>query len=54
MTVLMLVAAVLIAIGYFIAMNLQEAGRLDDCLVAGRKECPPIKLHAESDHGGNR
>ncbi len=40
--VLLLVVAVLVVGGYFLAVKLRDVGRLQDCLMQGRTNCAPI------------
>jgi len=40
--VLLLVFLVLAAMGWFLIQNLSQASKLQDCVMAGRKNCAPV------------
>ena len=39
----LVVVIVLVIVGYFLINALRENGNLEDCLMAGRKNCAPIE-----------
>jgi hypothetical protein len=43
----LLVIAVLVVAGYFVVTALQSKSRLEDCLMAGRKNCAPVEVPAQ-------
>ena len=40
------VVALLIVIGYFLVTALRHEGQLEDCLMAGRRNCAPVEAPA--------
>jgi hypothetical protein len=43
----LVVIAVLVIAGYYLATALRENGRLQDCLASGRTNCAPIDVKAK-------
>lgn len=40
----LILAAVLVGIGWFLVDRISNAGRIEDCLMAGRTNCAPVRL----------
>jgi len=38
----LIVALIVLGLGYVLAVKLREMGRLQDCIMSGRRDCAPV------------